>query len=150
MAGRRAAWVGDEGGGREQVLEISGSKAVVQVFEGTSGIDNKNTSVQFTGEVRRRLGVLASWRLGVLASWRLGVLASWRLGVLASWRVGVLACWRVGVLACWRAGVLACCRLGVLASWRLVAALGQGAWRPPAHPCAACSLDPLPAPALTD
>jgi len=94
MAGRRAAWVGDEGGGREQVLEISGSKAVVQVFEGTSGIDNKNTSVQFTGEVRRRLGVLASWRL--------------------------------------------------------VAALGQGAWRPPAHPCAACSLDPLPAPALTD
>jgi len=110
--------VGDEGGGREQVLEISGSKAVVQVFEGTSGIDNKNTSVQFTGEVRRRLGVLASWRLGVLASWRLGV----------------LACWRLGVLAC----------------WRLVAALGQGAWRPPAHPCAACSLDPLPAPALTD
>jgi len=76
MAGRRAAWVGDEGGGREQVLEISGSKAVVQVFEGTSGIDNKNTSVQFTGEVRRRLGVLASWRLGVLACWRVG--GSWR------------------------------------------------------------------------
>ena len=38
---------------RGQVLEISGSKAVVQVFEGTSGIDNKNTSVQFTGEVLR-------------------------------------------------------------------------------------------------
>jgi len=34
---------------RGQVLEISGSKAVVQVFEGTSGIDNKNTTVQFTG-----------------------------------------------------------------------------------------------------
>jgi len=38
---------------RGQVLEISGSKAVVQVFEGTSGIDNKNTTVQFTGEVLR-------------------------------------------------------------------------------------------------
>ena len=38
---------------RGQVLEISGSKAVVQVFEGTSGIDNKNTRVQFTGEVLR-------------------------------------------------------------------------------------------------
>ena len=36
---------------RGQVLEISGNKAVVQVFEGTSGIDNKNTTVQFTGEV---------------------------------------------------------------------------------------------------
>jgi len=34
-----------------QVLEIAGSKAVVQVFEGTSGIDNTKTSVEFTGEV---------------------------------------------------------------------------------------------------
>jgi vacuolar-type H+-ATPase subunit B/Vma2 len=34
-----------------QVLEINGSKAVVQVFEGTSGIDNKHTHCQFTGDV---------------------------------------------------------------------------------------------------
>mgnify|MGYP000666270431 CR=1 FL=1 len=32
-----------------QVLEVSGSKAVVQVFEGTSGIDAKNTTCEFTG-----------------------------------------------------------------------------------------------------
>ncbi|KAJ0076677.1 hypothetical protein Patl1_35995 [Pistacia atlantica] len=36
---------------RGQVLEVDGEKAVVQVFEGTSGIDNKFTTVQFTGEV---------------------------------------------------------------------------------------------------
>lgn len=34
-----------------QVLEVSGKKAVVQVFEGTSGIDAKNTRCEFTGEV---------------------------------------------------------------------------------------------------
>lgn len=33
-----------------QVLEVAGSKAVVQVFEGTSGIDVKATKVQFTGD----------------------------------------------------------------------------------------------------
>eukprot|EP00163_Fabomonas_tropica_P006914 TRINITY_DN1650_c0_g1_i3.p1 TRINITY_DN1650_c0_g1~~TRINITY_DN1650_c0_g1_i3.p1 ORF type:complete len:481 (-),score=139.48 TRINITY_DN1650_c0_g1_i3:277-1719(-) len=33
-----------------QVLEVNGTRAVVQVFEGTSGIDNKHTSVEFTGE----------------------------------------------------------------------------------------------------
>ena len=38
---------------RGQVLEVSGQKAVVQVFEGTSGVDAKNTKVQFTGEVLR-------------------------------------------------------------------------------------------------
>lgn len=32
-----------------QVLEVSGSKAVVQVFEGTSGIDVKDTHIEFTG-----------------------------------------------------------------------------------------------------
>ena len=32
-----------------QVLEVHGSRAIVQVFEGTSGIDVRNTSVQFTG-----------------------------------------------------------------------------------------------------
>eukprot|EP00761_Pharyngomonas_kirbyi_P011728 gb/GECH01011754.1/.p1 GENE.gb/GECH01011754.1/~~gb/GECH01011754.1/.p1 ORF type:complete len:509 (+),score=122.17 gb/GECH01011754.1/:1-1527(+) len=36
-----------------QVLEIVGTKAVVQVFEGTSGIDNKHTRVEFTGEVMK-------------------------------------------------------------------------------------------------
>jgi len=36
-----------------QVLEVSGSKAVVQVFEGTSGIDAKNTTCEFTGDILR-------------------------------------------------------------------------------------------------
>uniref|UniRef100_A0A5S6PYQ5 Vacuolar proton pump subunit B n=1 Tax=Trichuris muris TaxID=70415 RepID=A0A5S6PYQ5_TRIMR len=36
-----------------QVLEIAGSKAVVQVFEGTSGIDAKNTVCEFTGDILR-------------------------------------------------------------------------------------------------
>eukprot|EP00300_Choanocystis_sp_HF-7_P030553 c39414_g1_i1.p2 GENE.c39414_g1_i1~~c39414_g1_i1.p2 ORF type:complete len:530 (-),score=123.56 c39414_g1_i1:11-1522(-) len=36
---------------RGQVLEVSGSKAVVQVFEGTTGIDARNTRVEFTGDV---------------------------------------------------------------------------------------------------
>jgi V-type H+-transporting ATPase subunit B len=36
---------------RGQVLEVDGEKAVVQVFEGTSGIDNKHTSCTFTGEI---------------------------------------------------------------------------------------------------
>ena len=34
-----------------QVLEVAGSKAVVQVFEGTSSIDNQGTSIEFTGEI---------------------------------------------------------------------------------------------------
>ncbi len=37
-----------------QVLEVDGTKAVVQVFEGTSGIDNLGTSLEFTGEVSER------------------------------------------------------------------------------------------------
>ena len=41
---------------RGQVLEIDGSKAVVQVFEGTSGIDASKTKVEFTGKVME-LGV---------------------------------------------------------------------------------------------
>eukprot|EP01090_Pellita_catalonica_P007416 TRINITY_DN18001_c0_g1_i1.p1 TRINITY_DN18001_c0_g1~~TRINITY_DN18001_c0_g1_i1.p1 ORF type:complete len:514 (+),score=95.94 TRINITY_DN18001_c0_g1_i1:145-1686(+) len=36
-----------------QVLEVSGSKAIVQVFEGASGIDAKNTRVEFTGDILR-------------------------------------------------------------------------------------------------
>ncbi|GMN38216.1 hypothetical protein TIFTF001_007442 [Ficus carica] len=43
--------LGDGTARRGQVLEVDGEKAVVQVFEGTSGIDNKFTTVQFTGEV---------------------------------------------------------------------------------------------------
>jgi len=34
-----------------QVLEVSRELAVVQVFEGTSGIDNQKTSVRFTGQL---------------------------------------------------------------------------------------------------
>ncbi|ORY55140.1 P-loop containing nucleoside triphosphate hydrolase protein [Pseudomassariella vexata] len=39
-----------------QVLEARGNRAVVQVFEGTSGIDVKKTKVEFTGE-SLKLGV---------------------------------------------------------------------------------------------
>merc|ERR1712142_162369 len=38
-----------------QVLEVSGDKAVVQVFEGTSGIDAKHTTCEFTGEIMKTL-----------------------------------------------------------------------------------------------
>jgi V-type H+-transporting ATPase subunit B len=34
-----------------QVLEVAGSRAVVQVFEGTAGIDNRKTRCEFTGDV---------------------------------------------------------------------------------------------------
>jgi len=34
-----------------QVLEINGKQAIVQVFEGTSGIDNTHTRCEFTGDV---------------------------------------------------------------------------------------------------
>ena len=33
-----------------QVLEIAGKRAVVQIFEGTSGIDNLYTHCEFTGQ----------------------------------------------------------------------------------------------------
>ncbi|KAH0615699.1 hypothetical protein JD844_026019 [Phrynosoma platyrhinos] len=36
-----------------QVLEVAGSKAIVQVFEGTSGIDAQKTSCEFTGDILR-------------------------------------------------------------------------------------------------
>lgn len=36
-----------------QVLEVSGDRAVVQVFEGTSGIDAKHTVCEFTGDILR-------------------------------------------------------------------------------------------------
>eukprot|EP01017_Pseudomicrothorax_dubius_P004466 TRINITY_DN1089_c0_g1_i2.p1 TRINITY_DN1089_c0_g1~~TRINITY_DN1089_c0_g1_i2.p1 ORF type:complete len:332 (-),score=94.40 TRINITY_DN1089_c0_g1_i2:32-1027(-) len=36
-----------------QVLEIAGKRAVVQIFEGTTGIDSLNTHCEFTGDVLR-------------------------------------------------------------------------------------------------
>ena len=48
--------LGDGSIRRGQVLEVDGTKAVVQVFEGTSGIDNLGTSLEFTGEVSGVLG----------------------------------------------------------------------------------------------
>lgn len=45
--------LGDGSKRRGQVLEVDGDRAVVQVFEGTSGVDNKRTSLEFTGEVLR-------------------------------------------------------------------------------------------------
>lgn len=43
--------LGDGSKRRGQVLEVDGQRAVVQVFEGTSGIDNRKTTLEFTGEV---------------------------------------------------------------------------------------------------
>jgi hypothetical protein len=34
-----------------QILEVAGNKAVVQIFEGTSGIDVRSTNCKFTGDV---------------------------------------------------------------------------------------------------
>merc|ERR1711998_612141 len=45
--------LGDGRGRRGQVLEVEGNNAVVQVFEGTQGIDNRDTTVTFSGEVLR-------------------------------------------------------------------------------------------------
>lgn len=49
--------LGDGSARRGQVLEVDGDRAVVQVFEGTSGIDNKSTTLEFTGEVRGVVGM---------------------------------------------------------------------------------------------
>uniref|UniRef100_A0A7S2ZCD4 ATPase F1/V1/A1 complex alpha/beta subunit N-terminal domain-containing protein n=1 Tax=Rhodosorus marinus TaxID=101924 RepID=A0A7S2ZCD4_9RHOD len=43
--------LGDGTQRRGQVLEVNGDKAVVQIFEGTTGIDNKNTHCEFSGEI---------------------------------------------------------------------------------------------------
>jgi len=45
--------LGDGSIRKGQVLEIQGNKAVVQVFEGTSGIDARNTHCEFTGDILR-------------------------------------------------------------------------------------------------
>ena len=36
-----------------QILEVSGSEVVVQIFEGTAGIDAKFTAVEFTDDIFR-------------------------------------------------------------------------------------------------
>merc|ERR1711990_1035138 len=36
-----------------QVLEVNGNKAVVQIFEGTAGIDSRTTSCEFSGDILR-------------------------------------------------------------------------------------------------
>ena len=43
--------LGDGSMRKGQVLEISGKRAVVQIFEGTQGIDNLKTHAEFTGDV---------------------------------------------------------------------------------------------------
>ena len=43
--------LGDGSLRKGQVLEIQGKRAVVQIFEGTQGIDNLNTHIEFTGDV---------------------------------------------------------------------------------------------------
>jgi V-type H+-transporting ATPase subunit B len=43
--------LGDGSMRKGQVLEIAGKRAVVQIFEGTSGIDNLHTHCEFTGDV---------------------------------------------------------------------------------------------------
>lgn len=45
--------LGDGEQRRGQVLEVTGNKAVVQVFEGTTGIDAKNTHCEFTGDIMK-------------------------------------------------------------------------------------------------
>merc|ERR1711998_513207 len=45
--------LGDGRGRRGQVLEVEGNNAVVQVFEGTQGIDNRDTTVTFSGDTLR-------------------------------------------------------------------------------------------------
>lgn len=45
--------LGDGSVRQGQVLEVCGKKAVVQIFEGTSGIDVRDTQVTFTGDLMR-------------------------------------------------------------------------------------------------
>ena len=52
--------LGDGTSRRGQVLEVDGQRAVVQVFEGTTGIDNQGTTLEFTGEVQTRLPYAAA------------------------------------------------------------------------------------------
>ena len=52
--------LGDGTSRRGQVLEVDGQRAVVQVFEGTPGIDNQGTTLEFTGEVQLMSSVFPS------------------------------------------------------------------------------------------
>ena len=45
--------LGDGSKRRGQVLEVNGDKAIVQVFEGTTGIDNRNTHCEFSGDIMK-------------------------------------------------------------------------------------------------
>ena len=45
--------LGDGSIRKGQVLEINGKRAIVQIFEGTQGIDVVDTQIQFTGDVLR-------------------------------------------------------------------------------------------------
>merc|ERR1712054_761936 len=45
--------LGDGSVRQGQILEVNKKKAVVQVFEGTSGIDNKHCHIEFTGDILR-------------------------------------------------------------------------------------------------
>merc|ERR1712070_393001 len=45
--------LGDGRKRRGQVLEVDGTKAIVQVFEGTEGIDNRDSTVTFSGDTLR-------------------------------------------------------------------------------------------------
>merc|ERR1711975_96527 len=45
--------LGDGRTRRGQVLEVEGNNAIVQVFEGTQGIDNRDTTVTFSGDTLR-------------------------------------------------------------------------------------------------
>jgi len=45
--------LGDGSSRQGQILEVKGDRAVVQVFEGTSGIDNRSCHVEFSGDVLR-------------------------------------------------------------------------------------------------
>ena len=51
--------LGDGTSRRGQVLEVDGQRAVVQVFEGTTGIDNQGTTLEFTGEVSLQMCMTA-------------------------------------------------------------------------------------------
>merc|ERR1712070_458660 len=46
-----ALTLGDGRKRRGQVLEVDGTKAIVQVFEGTQGIDTRDTKVEFSGDI---------------------------------------------------------------------------------------------------
>ena len=77
--------LGDGSVRRGQVLEVDGDRAVVQVFEGTSGIDNKSTTLEFTGEVG---GVGLGWACIRRAAGFACAVGVWlMLGTCAGWAV---------------------------------------------------------------